>query len=289
MLPQINKIERLSKKVWRILGLNPGPFTLQGTNTYLIGEGKYRTLIDCGQNEDGYKELLKQVLDETQSQISQVIFTHNHPDHTLGIKDILELKQNCTFKKYMYLEEDQQLEQEYGFKYEQVGFQDMEIVKGEDHTLQVITTPGHCTDHVCFYLFEEKTLFTGDFILSGSSNVIRNLKDQMNSFKKCLSLDVENIYSAHGVAITGKEESQKTMLEQMQHRQMREDKIKAAIKQLGQCNSNQILEIVYPGLQENLVNGALHNISVHITKLIDDKLVLKLDNQQFKWVEEPSL
>jgi ribonuclease/clavin/mitogillin len=43
-------------------------------------------------------------------------------------------------------------------------------------TKKVITTPGHCDDHICFYLIEEKTLFTGDFILSGSSNVIRNLK-----------------------------------------------------------------------------------------------------------------
>lgn len=40
----------------------------------------------------------------------------------------------------------------------------------------------------------------------------------MNSFKKCLELDVENILSAHGVAILGKELSKKTMIEYMQHR-----------------------------------------------------------------------
>ena len=68
----------------------------------------------------------------------------------------------------------------------------------------MIRTPGHCSDHVCFYLLEEKTLFSGDFILSGTSNVIRNLKDQMESFKKTLLLEVDNLLSAHGAAVIGR-------------------------------------------------------------------------------------
>ncbi|KAL4065935.1 beta-lactamase-like protein [Scleroderma yunnanense] len=106
-------VARLSRHVSRILGQNPGKFTLQGTNTYLIGEHRPYTLIDTGEGKPEYVPLLESVLledrvpppsdsqrranateshsDQQQQHISDIIISHWHPDHVGGIPSVLAL------------------------------------------------------------------------------------------------------------------------------------------------------------------------------------------------------
>src|SRR5947208_3318994 len=87
----LRDIERLSPICIRILGGNPGKFTLQGTNTYLVGRGPVRLLIDTGEGKPSWVALLGEVLREEKATISSVLITHWHPDHQGGISQVLSL------------------------------------------------------------------------------------------------------------------------------------------------------------------------------------------------------
>jgi len=65
MTTAIPRLSRLSSRVYRILGCNPSPMTLQGTNTYLIGSGPERILVDTGEkNVTEYTDNLSRALNE---------------------------------------------------------------------------------------------------------------------------------------------------------------------------------------------------------------------------------
>lgn len=272
----IPHIEQLSPRVTRILGCNPGPFTLQGTNTYLIGTGGRRILLDTGEpNKPEYICNLKSVLDKENVKLQEIVLTHWHLDHVGGVpavyKDILK-GEKIPVSKMPRISKEEPAPAE-GLPYTYVN--DEHTFTTEGATLRVMYTPGHADDHMCLHFEEENAIFTGDTVLGEGSCVFENLFNYMKSLEKIQEKNSSKLYPAHGPVVTDPKTHVGTYIS---HRLKREKQILDALKsEKRPISRKEIVAIVYPGLADNLMKGAMGNVGHQLEKLIEENKAVQLD------------
>jgi len=222
MAPPFPTTATPSDLVGRVLGLNPGMMTGPGTNTYLVGR-RDPILIDTGAGVPDYVPLLERYLAERGwTQPSRVILTHRHRDHLGGVPSLRARFKGLRVSKMRHRDADlpEPIED----------LRAGETVHGEGATLVPVYTPGHASDHLCYYLVEEHALFTGDVILGGSTTVIPSddgdLADYLDSLRRLQQMDVRRIYPAHGPVI---EDGPAKIAEYLEHRMLRERQILEAL------------------------------------------------------------
>ncbi|KAH6658478.1 putative metallo-beta-lactamase domain protein [Truncatella angustata] len=189
-LPKIPDVEQVSPRVLRILGQNPGKFTLQGTNTWIVGTGSKRLIIDTGQGIPEWADLISSTLKDQSFSLSHVLLTHWHGDHTLGVPQLLRLYPDLSQSIY---KNDPGNGQEPIFP--------GQVFKVEGATVRAVHAPGHSEDHMCFVLEEENAMFTGDNILGNGSSAVEDLSTYMETLKRMQSQQCAIGYPAHGVVI----------------------------------------------------------------------------------------
>ncbi|RMZ82629.1 hypothetical protein DV738_g1482, partial [Chaetothyriales sp. CBS 135597] len=142
-LPSLPDVERLSTNIVRVLGGNPSKYTLQGSNTYILGAGPQRILLDTGQGFPAWKENLSKALEQYHTSIS--LYNLIDPSTTLDISD--------------------------GQKFS----------TAEGFELTALHTPGHAADHMCFLVTassdpsELGSIFTADNVLGHGTAVFEDL------------------------------------------------------------------------------------------------------------------
>ena len=227
------KITELSPLVKRLTAGNASVFTGPGTNTYIVGKENF-TVIDPG---PAIEEHIKDIVKVCGEDISQILVTHTHPDHSPGAK----LLHQRTAAPVMGMYAKYPKHQDRTFKPNKELSEGDEI-KEVDHTLIAIHTPGHASNHICFFLEEEKMLFTGDHIMEGSTVVISppdgNMTEYIDSLKLLENYDIDYFAPGHGNFM---EEPSKTIQSIIRHRLSRESKV---IRCIVDKNNSKIEKII---------------------------------------------
>jgi glyoxylase-like metal-dependent hydrolase (beta-lactamase superfamily II) len=187
--------------------------------------------------------------------------THGDADHIGGAARVLERFGDLKVSKKPWPGKDE------AFNLSLTAIDDGTRVETDGATLRAIHTPGHARDHLCYYLAEEKALFTGDLVLGAGTTVVPEegggLIDYMVSLKKLLLLDLAVIYPAHGPAIHNPYEK---LRDYIAHRELREQQILEAMR-AGLTEVPAMVKRIYTDVPEFLHGAAGNSVLSHLSKL----------------------
>ncbi|SPO05087.1 probable metallo-beta-lactamase domain protein [Cephalotrichum gorgonifer] len=260
-LVTLPEVERLSSACIRILGGNPGKFTLQGTNTYLVGTGNRRLLIDTGDGCPSWIAALKRTLAEEKAVVDSVLITHWHHDHTNGIPQVRELYPRATV--YKHDADDSQAEISEG-----------QTFTVEGASLVAAHTPGHTEDHMVFHFQEEDALFAGDNVLGHGTAVFEDLSTYLASLDRMKGIFRGRAYPGHGAVV---EDGPGKILEYIRHRKTRETQVLEVLNSRkpgadgpGAWSVMELVKIIYKDVPEELHEPASGGVMQILRKLESD-------------------
>jgi len=270
----IPKIAKLSPNIISVLGCNPGKMTLRGTNTYIIGNGKRRILLDTGDGmQPEYVSNIEETLNSNKITIKDIILSHWHYDHVGGASEILKnVEKNCAVHKFPRTDDEEPYKPFTAIK-------DGQTFELDGITLKAFHTPGHTTDSIILHLLEENAVFSADTILGEGTAVFEDLYDYMQSLERILSLKPSVIYPGHGPVILDPIERIQYYIK---HRHQREQQILEVLcsKSGHSWSPMDIVKVVYTETPESLHGAAAINVKHHLKKLEKEKKVHQ-ENDRF--------
>lgn len=238
-------------RIERVLAPNPGPYTGDGTNTWVVGDDVEAIVIDPGPVDRGHAAAIRAVLGSRR--IAAVMVTHTHLDHAPLANPLAREVDAPALGHAPGPEFDP----------------DLRLVEGSTvsvagETLTVLHTPGHADDHLCFRL--GRVLFTGDHIMGGSSVMVDDLAPYLRSLERLRHEELDRLYPGHGPEI---DDPGAVIDWYLAHRLEREREILAAVV-AGAGTVADVVGTVYAAVDPSLHPLAARSVRAHLRKLAAD-------------------
>jgi glyoxylase-like metal-dependent hydrolase (beta-lactamase superfamily II) len=234
--------------VRRVLAPNPGVFTLEGTNTWIAGDGP-AIVIDPGPADAAHVEA---VLREA-GPIEAILLTHRHPDHAPGAR----LLRQRTGAPVLAFDPDGGEER----------LEDAAVVRTRGAALTAMHTPGHTPDHVVFVDAASGSMFTGDAVLGWGTSVIDppegELRDYVASLRRMLALAPPVLYPGHGPVVS---DGVAKLREYLEHREEREREVLAGLAG-GPRTPQELVPEIYAAYPQEVYPIAARSVLAHLLKL----------------------
>jgi ribonuclease/clavin/mitogillin len=238
------------------------PMRPQQTNIYIVGQGEVMS-IDSGEAIDKFKWMLRGYLAAIEkSEIAIAGITHHHWDHSGNLKELHEvMKANVAVP-------------ENGVKLlkgrlPEAGVETLTdgqtITLDKAVRLQVIESPGHSVDSICYYLEDEGVLFTGDTLLGVGTTVIGDLASYRASLQRLVELpNLKVLCPGHGPLVHDARERLQFYID---HRNQREEQIVEILQRGEPVTSWEIMDEMYTDIDRRLRRAADGNVRTHLAQL----------------------
>jgi len=228
---------------------NRGPFTLDGTRTFLVGN-RQLAIIDPGPEVDDHLRALVDAASRARE--VRLLLTHGHGDHAAAAQELAR-----RLRASVHAHPSAQIP-----GVSSAGREDLREghrIQTDHGDLVVVETPGHTRDHLAFHWQDARSVFVGDLVLGKGSTTwvgeyLGSVQDYLDSLTKVRGLGPERLFPAHGPPV----HFPASVLDAYRrHRLDRLEEVRGARALHPRADASKLVKVIYGGsLPDRLVKAA---------------------------------
>ncbi|GAA3574719.1 MBL fold metallo-hydrolase [Kribbella ginsengisoli] len=257
--------EQVTAYASRVLAANPGPMTLEGTNTWILRapDADTAVVVDPGPMLEPHLRAVLDAVAEYGCTVSTVLLTHGHFDHSEGAAWFAS-QANAPVRS---VDPAFRIPTDHAH-----GLSEGDVITSGDLRIEVLPTPGHTMDSVCFWLPQDGSLLTGDTVLGRGTSVVAHPDGALGPYLDSLEslrafanspAGVERLLPGHGPVIT---DPGAVLTHYLNHRQDRLNQVRTAVAD-GYTTAEAIVQHVYADVDPILWPAAERSVQAQLTYL----------------------